>query len=130
MRPLNRSLAALTLLASTVMPLSAGSPQELGGVVLEDVRPRIITPNGDLRNDAVVFKFDTAITGIPIEATILDINGARVAGIEAGTTGTDPDSYLIWDGRDDSGRTMPSGVYIYSIKIGESSASGTVVVAR
>lgn len=122
--------AAALLIAAGASEALAASPQSLGGVVLEEVRPRIITPNGDLRNDAVVFQFDSSLAGIPIEANILDIHGARVAGIELGSSGLDPDSYLVWDGRDESGRTMPSGVYIYSIKIGKSAATGTVVVAR
>jgi hypothetical protein len=112
------------------LPAHVSAGQALGGVVLQDVRPRIITPNGDARNDSVVFQFDTSLAGVPIQADILDLDGRRVAGMEMSTSGPDPDSQLTWNGRDDSGRIMPSGIYIYSIKIGQKAATGTVVVAR
>lgn len=105
---------------------SAGTPETLGGVILEEVRPRVITPNGDSRNDVVFFQFDTSVAGLPIEAVIRDIRGARVAGLQMNAS----EDALLWDGRNDNGRVSPSGVYIYSIKIGQSHASGTVVVAR
>jgi hypothetical protein len=117
--------AALALGLSAVSTIS-GSPQTLGGVILEEVRPRVITPNGDSRNDVVFFQFDASVAGLPIDAVIRDVRGARVAGLEMNAA----EDALVWDGRDDDGRASPSGVYIYSIKIGQSHASGTVVVAR
>lgn len=114
---------AVSLLA---VPAISGSPQTLGGVVLQDVRPRIITPNGDALNDVVFFQFDTTVAGLPIEADIRDIRGARVSGLDMDS---DEDA-LVWDGRDDDGQVSPSGIYIYTIKIGQSHATGTVVVAR
>ena len=122
------SVVAAALLLAAPGLLSAG--QALGGVTLQEVRPRIITPNGDARNDHVVFQFDTSLAGVPVEGDILDLNGSRVAGLAMGSEGPDPDSQLTWNGRDDSGHVMPSGIYIYSIKIGQKAATGTVVVAR
>ena len=110
----------------SAVPTIAATSQQLGGVVLEDVHPRVITPNGDSRNDKVFFQFDTTVAGLPIEADVRDILGARVAGLKM----NDTEDALTWDGRDDSGNRMPSGIYIYSIKIGQSHATGTVVVAR
>src|SRR5581483_7061351 len=107
-------MAALAFGLSAVATSAASSPQQLGGVVLEDVHPRVISPNGDARNDRVFFQFDTTVAGLPIEADVRDILGARVAGLKM----NDSEDALVWDGRDDSGRTMPSGIYIYSIKIG------------
>ncbi len=104
---------------------SSGS-QSLGGITLEEVKPRVITPNGDALNDVVFFQFDTSVAGLPIEGDIRDIRGARVSGMEMNVA----EDALIWDGRDDNGRTSPSGIYIYSIKIGQNQATGTVVVAR
>ena len=40
------------------------------------------------------------------------------------------DTAHTWDGRDEGGKDVPSGVYIYWITIGKSTASGTLVVVR
>jgi len=117
-------LVAFALGTVKVSPGAGG--QSLGGGTLEEVRPRVITPNGDAFNDVVFFQFDSSVAGIPIEADIRDIRGSRVAGLEMNAA----EDALVWDGRDDNGRTSPSGIYIYSIKIGQNQATGTVVVAR
>jgi hypothetical protein len=116
---------ATLLIAFATVPTISGE-ENLSGIILEEVRPKVITPNGDLRNDVVFFQFDTSVAGLPIEADIRDIRGARISGMEMNT---DEDA-LTWDGRDDDGRVMPSGIYLYSIKIGQSMATGTVIVAR
>lgn len=119
------------ILAQVAMPhrTMGASSQSLGDFVLEEVAPRIITPNGDNANDVIFFKFrDTdSLLGIPLETGIFDINGAHVADL---TIDSANDNYLKWDGRDDGGNNLPSGIYIYSIKIGKNTATGTVVVAR
>ena len=37
---------------------------------------------------------------------------------------------LVWDGHDNQGAVVPSGVYLYKISVGKDSTTGTVVVAR
>lgn len=101
--------------------------ESLGGITLEDVTPRIITPNGDQLNDVVFFRFSDSIIGIPLETNIVDINGGKVSELHY-KPGTD--DVLIWDGKDSGGRDAPAGIYIYSIKLGNHQATGTVVVAR
>ena len=100
--------------------------QSLGGINLVDVKPRILTPNGDSFNDFIIFQFDTSLTGLPIESSILDVSGAKVSGLAFNAN----EDALIWDGKDDSGNVMPAGIYIYSIKIGKNLATGTVVLAK
>jgi hypothetical protein len=114
---------------STSTPARAATSQSLGGLVLEEVSPRIITPNGDQSNDKIFFRFRSSdsLLGIPLETAVFDINGAHVADL---TVDPSNDSRLIWDGRDESGNSLPSGIYIYSIKVGKHLATGTVVVAR
>lgn len=108
------------------LPAVAGSSQSMGELTLLSVQPRIITPNNDSINDVVYFKFDTALSGLPIESAIFDINGAKVGSMEF----SGDDTALTWDGRDDSGHVVSSGIYIYSIKIGKNLATGTLVVAK
>lgn len=103
-----------------------GGSQSLGGITLLEVTPRIITPNGDNFNDKAFFKFDTSLTGIPFTAAIYDISGAKISGLML----DDTEKSLTWDGKDQSGKAVPSGIYIYQINVGQKTASGTVVVAR
>jgi len=100
--------------------------ESLGGVTLLSVEPRIITPNGDRRNDSVFFRFDTNLSGLPIETSIFDIHGAKVSNMTFNSNQT----ALVWDGKDDGGRSIPAGIYLYSIKIGKNLATGAVVVAK
>src|SRR4051812_26393065 len=101
--------------------------ESLGGISLNEISPRIITPNGDQLNDVAFFRFSDSIVGIPLETNVVDINGAKVAELQA-KPGID--DVLVWDGKDSGGRDVPSGIYIYSIKLGEHLATGTLVVAR
>ncbi len=103
------------------------SAESLGGISLDDVSPRIITPNGDQLNDVVFFKFSDSIIGIPLETNVVDINGGKISELQYKPG---MDDVLMWDGKDAGGRVVPAGIYIYSIKLGGHQATGTVVVAR
>ena len=89
------------------------------------VSGRIITPNGDGRNDLLIISYvpgpDTAV----VSGKIYDLKGGYVAdmlaGLEADT--------LTWDGKM-NGRAVVGGVYAYEIKGGGKNFTGTVVVAR
>ncbi len=102
------------------------SAQPLGGLTLTEVAPRVVTPNGDLLNDVIFFKFDDTLAGLPIESTVLDINGAKVSSLSLNSNQT----ALTWDGTDEEGKKLPSGVYVYFIRLGGNKVSGTVVVAE
>jgi len=103
------------------------SAESLGGISLDEVSPRIITPNGDQLNDVVFFKFSDSIVGVPLETDVVDINGGKISELQP-KPGID--DVLTWDGKDAGGRVVPAGIYIYSIKLGGHQATGTVVVAR
>lgn len=119
-------VGALIFLAAGLNLAVAATRVSFGNLTMTDVAPRIITPNDDRRNDVVFFRFDSSITGIPLTAEIFDITGAKVSGMTLDTFNPG----LKWDGKDDSGKVVPAGIYIYSIKIGQKNATGTVVVAR
>ncbi|MFI5348659.1 MAG: right-handed parallel beta-helix repeat-containing protein [Elusimicrobiota bacterium] len=93
---------------------------------ISGVSNRFITPNGDHRNDNVVFTFDnpnnSAVTG-----KIFDMRGRVVAGsLPAGPFGTNS---LIWDGTS-GGRSVPGGVYLYQIQAEGQTYSGTLVIIK
>ncbi|MFN0117900.1 MAG: gliding motility-associated C-terminal domain-containing protein, partial [Elusimicrobiota bacterium] len=111
---MNKALIFIGL-SILISPMGISSSQSIGGVVLTDVAPRIVTPNGDALNDVVFFKFDSNLAGIPIESQIVDISGAKVANLEFNSNET----ALLWNGKDTSGNIVPAGIYIYSIIIGK-----------
>ena len=119
---------AFHLIVGTALLMTKGAwaEQSMGGITLLSVEPRVVTPNGDNLNDVVFFKFDSALSGLPIESQVHDIHGAKVSGMAFNSDET----ALKWNGKDDNGRAVPAGIYIYSIKIGKKLATGTVVVAR
>jgi hypothetical protein len=61
--------------------------------------------------------------------TIYDIAGRRVRSLFDGTM-EDPGRGFCWDGRDDSGREAPSGVYFVRFRSGDRSAGGKVILIR
>ncbi|MFC1521048.1 FlgD immunoglobulin-like domain containing protein, partial [Elusimicrobiota bacterium] len=86
---------------------------------------KIFTPNGDGWNDHVIFRYENP-EGLSVDGKIYDLTGAYVAKLKQGTAS---DS-IMWDGKDDSGNTVRSGIYIFQIKAGGKLFNGTVVVAR
>lgn len=93
-----------------LFPVNALSP--------EDYRPakKIITPNGDGINDEADF------SALAEEIKIFDIIGKKIRTISAGTG--------IWDGKDDDGSIVESGVYIYQFKVDGTLVSGAIAVAK
>lgn len=82
-------------------------------------KEKIITPASiDTHNDFATF----GMLGPDDVVTIYDVNGNQVRKI----SGDD----ISWDGKDDYGDVVPSGIYIYQMRINGKIISGTVVVAK
>ncbi|MEE2658817.1 MAG: hypothetical protein VX733_09960 [Candidatus Latescibacterota bacterium] len=98
---------------------------------LRSVVPNPFTPNGDGINDTAVFGFGvfllTADAGISIE--IFGLDGRPVKRL--GLTGGAGDYQLPWDGRDEAGRLVPPGIYVFRLDVNSDSPAertGTVTV--
>jgi len=65
----------------------------------------------------------------PVSVRIFSVNGQLVRSLrEEYAT---PGAYEVrWNGRDDAGRTMPSGIYFVSVKQGLEASTTRVVLAR
>ena len=60
---------------------------------------------------------------------IFDVSGRRVRKLLSGESPEGPRS-LFWDGRDESGRELASGVYFYRLKAGGQSRTRKLVLLR
>jgi flagellar hook assembly protein FlgD len=58
---------------------------------------------------------------------IYNIDGILVRKLAPPTIG---ERELTWDGKNDDGKLVESGVYIYQIQVGENFKTGTVIVAK
>ena len=86
---------------------------------------RILTPNGDRRNDIVTFILNNP-ADVAVSGKIFNLRGMHIADMPQGTiAGT-----LIWDGKSVNGAIVPTGVYVYSLQSYDSFTRGTVVVVR
>jgi hypothetical protein len=88
-------------------------------------RPNPFTPNDDGFNDQIEFDYSGLGLRNP-SLQIFDANGISVWSSHSGAS-----NRFIWNGRDDRGREVLPGVYLYSLRDqGNNVASGYVVVAR
>ena len=85
---------------------------------------RLITPNGDNKNDTMVFVFDNP-QDKNVKGKIYDLRGALVGTMKTGPVGNS----LIWDAKA-GGQPVPGGVYIYQIEAEGTIYNGTVAVIR
>lgn len=85
---------------------------------------RLITPNGDGKNDSMVFVFDNPMDS-GVKGRIYDLKGALVAKMVAGPISNS----LVWDAKS-GGQVVPGGVYIYQIESGGNVYNGTVAVIK
>ncbi|HAH07723.1 MAG TPA: hypothetical protein DCM05_14580, partial [Elusimicrobia bacterium] len=104
---------------------------------------RIITPNGDFKNDVAILCIENPKSS-EVTGTVYDLRGGNVSGMLRETSGvvntpskTCQDTHggstyieaVTWNGRM-NGSAVASGVYIYRIQSEDATVTGTVVVAR
>lgn len=67
-------------------------------------------------NPLTTIRYEVA-TSSPVEIDLYDVRGRLVRTLVRGTVGPGRHE-AVWDGRSDSGESVPSGVYLYRIRIG------------
>ena len=94
------------------------------GFTFNGVSNKVITPNGDGRNDNVAFRFDNP-RDVAGTIRIYDSRGHLVA-----TLAINPgDLKEVWDATS-GGNIVATGVYIYVITVDGATTSGAVAVIR
>ena len=89
---------------------------QIGGskdLLQEIVSPSVFTPNGDGVNDEVVFEFSVVLVGASSAAQveIYDLSGRRVRLLEERREVSAGRYGISWDGLDDTGDVVPTGLY-------------------
>jgi flagellar hook assembly protein FlgD len=64
-----------------------------------------------------------------VKLDVYNMLGKRVATLEDGEMSAGSYS-VVWDGRDDSGRSVPTGIYLYRIEAGMDKASRRMILLK
>lgn len=136
-------LLAAVLAAVLALTLETGSvfAQANSAFTFVEARVRVITPNGDQKNDLAILCFDNPKAS-GVSGEVYNLRGRKVAemtfvanagGATLGCPVINPGlvaaEALTWDGRA-SGSVVRSGVYVYVIKAEDKAVTGTVLVVR
>ena len=81
-------------------------------------KPAVLTPNGDGHNDVVGLEYRLIeLTGRSwVAVAVWDLSGRQVRQVYAGLDGVGAYE-RVWDGRDESGRLVPPGLYLYRVAV-------------
>ncbi len=60
---------------------------------------------------------------------VIDIRGRKIRTLWQGSLDSG-DQQLLWDGKDDNGKGVSSGIYLYQVTTAGSMVSGKMVLAR
>ena len=96
-------------------------------------RPDPFTPNGDGINDETSISYDLLQLTVPVsvKVEIYALSGQYVREVYSGVERSGKYSHP-WDGKDDRGKVVPPGIYVYRIRIdadtGKETRMGTVSV--
>ena len=88
-------------------------------------------PNPFNAETVIGFAVGTAgvVTGTPVTLRIYNMGGQRVRTLAAGILG--PGAYRrVWDGRDEGGRELASGVYLYRLQVGDTINTRKLLLLR
>jgi hypothetical protein len=72
--------------------------------------PNPFSPNGDHKDDLLRITVSLPAGAYQLAVTIYDATGKKVSNLASGTP-AGPVTLLFWDGLDDSGKSVPAGIY-------------------
>ncbi|MBD3349329.1 MAG: hypothetical protein GF400_09080 [Candidatus Eisenbacteria bacterium] len=77
--------------------------------------PNPFTPNGDGDGDRVAISYDLPVARSTVRLSVFDVRGRRRA-ILADHVATASEGDVLWDGADENGRILPSGMYVIRLE--------------
>ena len=110
----------------TIMVRGTDTLQQLGERCVDRVLLHQNYPNPLNPNTNIVFALPTRTD---VDLAVFDLTGRRIKTLVSGAQDGGVHS-VIWDGRDQGGNQVASGVYFYTLRAGETNQSRRVVVAR
>jgi hypothetical protein len=90
---------------------------------------RLHAPSPNPFNPRTVLRLELDAAAAAVDWAVFDLRGARVATIERGSLGAGLHE-RIFEGKDDAGRKLASGVYLVRAKLGDWQQSVKVVLAQ
>lgn len=116
------------LLAAVMEWLASSTPSAAGDPPAALLTLPVATPNPF--NPRTVISFDLGGTrALDTIVDVHDLRGRRVRRLQAGPLSPGRQT-LVWDGTDDRGRSLPSGVYLARVRAGERAATVKMTLAR
>ncbi|HEX6791456.1 MAG TPA: FlgD immunoglobulin-like domain containing protein, partial [Candidatus Krumholzibacteria bacterium] len=104
----------------------AGTPTDIGDTPSYPAMSLSISPNPFSALATITFNISTSAS---VSAEVYSVTGERVRHMDnaefAQGTGR-----LLWDGKDDGGRALPSGVYMVRVKANQTEATRRVTILR
>ena len=119
----------------TVDTPTPGAPNEVQTAIAEQAAgvPEAFQLHGNWPNPFnanTTIAFDVSGT-VPVHLVVYDVLGRRVRALHSGETLTAGHYRTAWNGRDDAGRSVASGVYLYRLTAGEDfTAVGRMALVR
>lgn len=115
-----------------VNSLWPGLPSKSGSL---SPAPNPFFPNGDGEKDFTIISYSLPYTLSRLKLEVYGVKGRKLRTLADGTY-VASEGNLIWDGRDDSGHLVPSGIYILYLEATDMASAGvfakksTVVLGR
>jgi len=95
------------------------------GFLLRQNFPNPFNPSTTIR-----FEIDATAAGSEVKLSVYSLRGKRVRTLVSGS-GMEPGTHAVhWDGTDDRGADLPSGVYIYRLEVGDDRSTRKMLLAR
>jgi len=86
-------------------------------------------PNPFNPETEIHFALSPADASAPVSLRVYDVRGQHLRTLVAGVLPAGPQA-VTWDGRDDQGRTTPSGVYFYRLETRQQALTGRMLMVK